>query len=404
MDDSFTQMFNSEPFQAPVPRQEIRTVASPHPPAPRATATGAPSVLRWGVDDELNSRIPLTLGWDARNGASPQRRFKIALPETVRPSNLLALADRLVVSGAGPWALLDLSGRLLGQRSSALGSVTLDPGGVRVIGGNDDGTLQLWRLSDAAPDASARPFRLRNHSRSFIATRGSKLLVLSDELDMDVHAAPEEKSMIELIDLAHPDGPYAMKVLRKAAPMQVALHGDRVFIAASNRVFVLGLDLQFLEAWAAEFKPLAISLDEGPNVYLLVHTGGKVSLWKVTPKAERAWETPVSLESGMLLQPPIVGYDHTVYLVNARQITAISPTGQVLWQREGAGGIRGGFVTADDRLVTTEGSQIAAWNRAGERQLIHDCGDALVTPPILSAEGCLYVASGSHLYAVQLPR
>lgn len=402
MDDSFTQMYSSEPFEAPAPRQEIRALPTPPPPPPRAAATGTPTVLRWAVDDELNSRIPLPLAWDARDGAAPELRFKADLPDTLTPVNILAAGDRLVISGPGPWALLDLSGRLIAETPSALGSVTLDAAGGRVVGGNSDGTLQLWRLADAARDATPRPFRLRDHSRSYLATRGSRLLMLSNVLDTDVHAAPEEKSMIEVIDVAHPEGPYPTHALHKAGPMQTALRGDTVYIASLNRVFLLDLELKFRQAWAGEFKPIAISVDEAQNVYLLVLAGGKAALWKLTPKAERAWTVPVSLVSGMIIQPPIVGYDHSVYLVTPRQLMAFSAEGQPLWTRDGAGTIRGAFVTSDDRLVTAEGSQIAAWNLKGERQVVFDCGDSLVTPPILTPGGTIYAASPNRLYCVRV--
>lgn len=402
MDDNFWKHFDETPFEVPVPRRTIRP-ASDHPAAPRAPAQGAPLSIRWGVNDLLNCRLPLALGWKPETGARAQLQFKAALPGGP-PIMLLASSDRLVAV-AGNWTLLDMAGHALASGVSHSCVPSLDGAGTRLIAGNEDGTLAVRRLSDGSLEVNAAPLATLDHDRTFVSLRGARMVLASRLLQIDVHAPPAQQSMIETIDLNYEGkGPASLEdLVRQTAIVFPAITGDRIVLAMRDRIYFLDFDLKFQDAWAGDFQPLGVSLDEAGAVYLLAGRGTSVSLWKLAPPAERAWEIPLPPELVRPIQPPIVGYDHTVYLVAAQQIMAVSPAGRVLW-RKPAASVSGAFVTPDDRLVVAEGSQLVAWTPAGERQPIFDCGEALVTPPIMTADGRIYAASRANLFCIRLPR
>jgi hypothetical protein len=203
---------------------------------------------------------------------------------------------------------------------------------------------------------------------------------------------------IDLKDRGQGPSPTAA-VARKETFNSAATTGGRLVLAGADRVYFFGQDLRLHNLWTGSFRSFFMSLDEAGGVYLVV--GPTVRMWKLTPEARRAWEVSLPQSAIWPVQPPIVGYDHTVYLVSEKQILAISWDGRVLWQKPGTGPIKGAFVTANDLLVTTEGSQIAAWNLAGERKLLFDAGEPLTTPPVMT-EGHLFVASSRHLFSVAL--
>jgi sugar lactone lactonase YvrE len=149
-----------------------------------------------------------------------------------------------------------------------------------------------------------------------------------------------------------------------------------------------------------------MSLDESGFVYVIVLTEGadgvqRHAVWVLTPQGERLMD--VTLPEMTDYSPPIVGYNHQVYILLEDRILAISSEGDVLWN-EGAGGpIAGAVVTADGQLVVAAGSLIVAFDAAGERSVLYyEEGTQWMTPPVLTERQRLFIASQQHLYCLQL--
>jgi len=87
-----------------------------------------------------------------------------------------------------------------------------------------------------------------------------------------------------------------------------------------------------------------------------------------------------------------------VYLISGRHILAVGQDGKLDWSREAAGPIAGAAVTADDQLLTSEGSQVAAWDAKGERHVVFTFPEVLTTAPILTKGGELLAAGRSGLF------
>lgn len=405
VDDMFSEFFNTDPVEVPVARRTIKDSTAIATPPPRAAAGGPVFVNRWGANDLLNSRIPLSLGVDF-DGATDERAVtRLPLAAASPPSMLLSANGRIVVVSVGMLTVLDESGRTLGTQEYGSSVPALDAEGKLLWAGNAKGDLSGIQLSDASIQATIELLMDRFHSREFIGGRGDRLVVVSQELDQDVHEPPVEKTMIELVDLAYKGGPEVVKDrARDTNVLMTAIDRETIVTATTNRFYFLDFDLKFKDAWAGEFQPLGMSLDEASNVYLQARVGLEVQLWKLNPQAKREWAVTLPSASAVALLPPVIGYDHTVYIVSQSQIIAFDAAGELLWQRPGAGRIGGAFVTSDDYLVTTEGSQIAAWTIRGERHVIHDCGEPLVTPPVLTEAGQIFAASANALFRVDLRR
>jgi hypothetical protein len=398
LDDKFYTYFDETPIESPV-RQEIAPLATPPSPPPHASASGSPWVQRWGVNSSLNGRLPLGLSIPK----NLRLEFRSDLPASNEPQTLLTGQDRLVAVGVSGWTLLEASGKVIVSGQSAGYAPTLDDQAGRLITGNGEGCLIFRRLSNGGEELTVEPMERLHHQRSVVTAHGDHAVIVSRKLDTDLHAAPLERIMVETIDMNYRgQGPVPTSaVMRKEALAFPAMFGARIVLAMADRIFFFEPDLKIQKLWVGNFRSLGMSLDESGNVYLLVGKGAAMNLWRLTPEARRAWDVPLPQAIIRPIQPPIVGYDHTVYLVSKDQILAIAQDGRVLWQKPGAGTIKGAFVTANDLLVTTEGSQIAAWNVAGQRKLLFDASEPLTTPPVMT-EGHLYAASSRHLFSLSL--
>ncbi len=409
VNDVFTEFWNRVPIEVPITPQPIRDREIVPSPV-KAGAERSPAVLHSAVNNERNSRIPVLLAWPLTPKSPTSLRWNSPLPHDLKPLALLMSADRLAIQAVGQWALFDLKGQYIAARRLIKSGLALDPERAVLIAGNADGDLDTWRLKDGGREANIRLLKERNMDRRFLGPQYPKLIVTSVETDLDVHAAPVQKSMIEVVDLGGAPGSPAAHplVLRnlmcETSQLMTALGGDFMAAAAKNCVYILNFDLKFLKALAGDFAPLAISLDERGQIYLMVQSGGKVALWLLTQAAERLWTFSVPPECVRLLIPPVIGYDHSVYLVSEGAIVSLGPDGKLRWQRSTAGHCAGAIVTADDRLVTSEGSQLAAWDAEGKRQVLFDCGEKLATPPVLTPAGDLIVASDAHMFCIARPQ
>jgi hypothetical protein len=148
-----------------------------------------------------------------------------------------------------------------------------------------------------------------------------------------------------------------------------------------------------------------MSLDESGFIYLVVlieeeDGAHRYALWALTPQGEQVMDVTLPKRSGY--GPPIVGYNYQVYILLGDRILAISPEGDVLWNKATGASIAGAIATADDQLLVAAGEMISAYDAAGERTvLFYEEGVAWATPPVLTERQQVYVASQHHLYGLQ---
>jgi hypothetical protein len=401
MHDFFTKNFDNRPVEVSVPRKTI-VPSTQAKPTPRADVDArAPWISVWGGNARLNGRLPLTVPVDAR---PPATLWKAELPAGMSAASVLTAPDRAVVIGSGRWVLYDAAGKRIASEPVGSSEVEIDDRAETLSAAGMDGAVRQWQLVDGRQRLAIMPFDAQGQFRTRLATRGSRMIVVSQELDADVHAEPARKSMVEVIDLTRAPRPGTLIArMRDPGVLISVVTADRVVLATEGRVYFLDLELNFTDAWAGDFEPMGLSLDELDNVYLQAKVGASVQLWKLDGNGGRVWSVAVPAAAALIVQPPLIGYDHRVYLVSMRAIVALDESGRTMWSYSAATPLRGALVTPDGRLLASEGRQLVAFDGAGRRVVIAEADDALTTPPALAPGGMLFAATRTQLMAWRLP-
>jgi hypothetical protein len=152
------------------------------------------------------------------------------------------------------------------------------------------------------------------------------------------------------------------------------------------------------------FEPLSLSLDEASGTYLIVRENDHLALWRLNEEGERFFSYALAPGTQTGFIPPVVGYDHRVYLLTTEHVIALGPAGETLWKRTVVGKAGGAAVTVDGHLLLTAGPQLSAYDAEGRRAILANFGeDLLSTPPGLTEKGDLLVASNRYLYCLTQP-
>lgn len=351
-----------------------------------------------------NSRIPYPLP-----GGSWDVQWRAEWEPAVQPVFVFQQDDRILVRGA-QWRLLDANGRIVFSGAGGGGAVVLDsPHGLfyRMTSG---GELAAVRLSDGKPRFLHQPSRGDIFTRPLISRRGDRILIAGNErlLDPARRKLPKE-STLEILDVPEPvqtsglgtltSGTVAGMLQLPSPKVLFAAGSETIVAAATGSIWIVDWDLNIRSALEGSFDPLAISLDELGRIYLLNREDGRLVLWLLSPEGERVFAFSLPPGTPDLSQPPIISYDHRVYLIAGRQILAVGPDGRLEWTKPAAAAVGGATVAASGELLVTEGDSIASWDAQGRRTVLFSSGgDAFKTPPILTANGRLLAASATRLY------
>jgi outer membrane protein assembly factor BamB len=99
--------------------------------------------------------------------------------------------------------------------------------------------------------------------------------------------------------------------------------------------------------------------------------------------------------------PPVVGFDHTVYLITPHRLVAIDTAGATRWDQSEEGEVAGAGVTPEGNLIVAAGANLFAYDAAGKRtRLFNVPDDVLVTAPVIDEKGNLLVAGRRRLYCL----
>ena len=405
MSDVFTRLWDPEPAEPASPPEPIRPVRKPLT-APRAAADQPGALRRYG-NDRRNSRAGAAL----RLPPAPQApawtvRWKAALEPSMAPYALLASGERFVVHGPRRWSLFDAGGRSLATTPLGNSEVILDDRYVFAAAASE--LIFGYHLSHGQPVFSALPYSAAEFVHPFLARHDRFLLVIGISKDYGDVPVPPETS-IELFDLRDPAAPRSWdqpggatvtkNLLRETRAMLAAIAGDTIVLATTDRVYLVDFNLNIQRAMTGSFAPIQLALDEGGRLYMVVSVNRRFALWLLPPQGEQLYAFDFPQGVAPPARPPIVGYDHTAYIVSGRQILSVAPDGKLNWMRAANADVAGAVVTADDLLVVSEGDSLTAWDAQGQRRVIHTLpGESLATAPVLLADGDVLVATQAHLY------
>jgi hypothetical protein len=247
---------------------------------------------------------------------------------------------------------------------------------------------------------------VEGHKRRFAMfdTRGTPVASASTEGDVLV-LAPANGTFVSVSPQGHvrrgyelADGHAFDPSESSVVPPESAKHGSAVVYAKTGQIAVAdGDDLRpIIEG---DFEALDVSVDDAGVAHAIVRQKTALSLWS-TPVAGGSigrvkLEAPRRDRSST---PPILGKNMRVIVLDDRMI-ALGPDGKKLWERRGAF-TGGATMTADDRLLVADGPHVYAVDASGRvSEVTHVERVVFVTPPILTANGMLVVASGQRLHA-----
>ncbi len=387
-----------------VPPVELHLRQDPLEPVPTAPPGAGDDFVRSYANDQLNSRV---------NVALPPGRWKIAwkadLPNRCSSSRLLHQGERILVCGPVEWYLYDGAGNHLQTGSVAPGGVTLDTARGLYYMMNKLGYLVARKLSDGALYFLMGVDFGNNFMHPFVAPRKRFLLATGIELQRNPHDLPPELSSLQLMDLGEQPEVSRDQVLksfhtvktlkRKSAKLFGALNGNTFVIATEDRIYFADTDLNIRKVLSGSFAPLAMSLDERGNMYMIaLSRNSMTALLASTPEGELFCARELRGAFSGTVTPPIVGFDHSIYLLFRERVQAFAPDGLLLWNEYAGGEIGGAVVTPDGSLVVAVGPALECFNKEGERTILQTFpNEALCSQPLLTSGGSILIATEEKL-------
>jgi hypothetical protein len=403
MSSTFYQSSREDTRAPAKPPVTIRDAIASWPAEP----AGGTECLRRFCNSERNSRSPF-----ARAPRAYRQRWRAELSSQLRPAYVVAAGDRAAVVGLSSWALLDDSGALLHEEPMGDGEAVLDPGNDLVYFPNTNGRVAADSLRDGRQSFFLSVYFGDSFARAFIHRVGSRVIVLSIEQPTDpLRLSEPTLSVIEAHELQTPfvlsevgrlkSAREVNHLFRDTVKLLAAMHDDRLVLATTDRVYTADVDLRLERELTGSFEPLQLSLDGSGRIYLVVRAEGALFLWALTTEGERVLNVRLPAELDRFDGPPIVGFDHRVYLVSGQRIRAIDRDGTTVWEHLAAYPVAGALITAGHELLVSAGSQVAAFDGKGDRSVLFEAtGETLLTPPVLTRAGELLIASSRHLYCL----
>jgi hypothetical protein len=406
MNDAFYTEALDSPIKLDVEPIAIRPVESVKMPPKAAVAPEVAAFPRRYENEQLNSRLSHSLPdgpWKVR--------LQVDLDERLRTVQLLQVDNRIVVQQETGWQLFDREGHSLNMRNLGRSDVTLDPARSLLYFVDEMGLFSACRMLDGERVFTTTLLLGNNFRRTFTARSDRRMLVVGSEVQQGPHAREKPNlSTIEVLDLGDPvqvgenrillSASRPAQLLRKTLLLLTAIHDKTLILATQDRVYLADWSLRIKRILSGQFTPVALSLDELGRIYMVVRQEDKQAFWLLTPDGELLINRDISATTKELLCPPIVGYDHTAYLVSKGGVVAVGGDGALKWERP-LNRVAGAVVTADDQLIVSADTHLIAFNSEGEGRLLSSFApDILKTPPILTANHEMLVASASRLYGL----
>ncbi len=175
-----------------------------------------------------------------------------------------------------------------------------------------------------------------------------------------------------------------------------AAHNDKIVFCYPGRLIIADSTLHIIAAFSDNFTPVSISTDETGRIYLLNDNEKGRCIWVITKDGERLYAADIP---NAIVHPPIVGFDHRVFIPCEKSIAVIEQNGEQKLSYILKHGFDGAIVTADDKLLVCDGPDLVAFDKNGESTILYNFGsDDLCTPPAITEEGKILVASKQYLY------
>ncbi|MCZ6690935.1 MAG: hypothetical protein O7H41_15200 [Planctomycetota bacterium] len=392
------------------------TVADGEPPSPPPCSPGRPGAVagRW-LNPQQNSRLSRALPsgtWGVKWASDRSAGSGYG------PVYLQQTRKRILLHDKNAWELFDAKGRHLadGQGLTEGSEVLLDADrGLFYFEPFLRGGFKGHRLSDGEEVFVTTIRGVGAFRRTFMATLPGRLLAVAGHYGMiNPHGRTPEEAAMEVWSFGDPIRANGVKILLSDERKAVLSHhstcflvalGDAGFtIAVEDGVYRVDADLNFEAEFTGTFVPELLSLDEAGRIHLLVtEPDGLQYYWLLSAKGEQLVRLAVPEEThGSITVPPVVGYDHSVYLFTDTHVHAVGSKGRVEWTSDLGGPLGGAAISGDDRLLVAAGDSVSRFDIGGEREtLVTLEGEELASAPILTEKGRLLVASRMRVFCMK---
>ncbi len=363
--------------------------------------------LRPYVNVQHNSRTGLSLpkgNWSVQ--------WQADIKSVGMPTFILQTQNKIVIQAEDGWILFNNEGKVIQLGPRLGGDIVLDPNlGVFYIA-DINSFVSTINLADGSLFSLVGASFGTKFERTLLARKENSMLIHSFAMPEPPFIGPPDFTILELQDLGNPieiddfsfvtSAEDRASIISNTIPLLVALDGDYTVAVVPNHIYRLDKSLKVVADLMAEFTPLAFSLDEAGRIYLLAQSKGKNVLWVVTPQGERILS--VELQNTLLnpLYPPVINYDHQILILDSNEIQAFDIPSGLVWQWKSASDIAGVIAMADGGYLVATGSQVFVLSHEGEpTKLITVPSETLITPPVLTSEGKILVASAEHLFCLE---
>jgi hypothetical protein len=405
-----TEILRQKTIAEPVPvSYTVRPLTSGAEGATRPAAREAESPTYWRYlgSAAQNSRLPGVFG-----RRSWRVRWSFPALPSAPATAILRHSDRILLQYLGGWALLDGDGRKVASGQAGRGALAMDPklGFFYVM--TVAGAIEARQLSNGAVQfQNALPYD-ESYAWPLIVRDGARLIAFGNELPVPSHRPePPRESIIQLMELAQPlkvDQYKLLQSLKRFESLHVldpkliaAVSGSTIHAAGSNLILQVSTSLEIQAAYSGDFQPLLVSLDEAGWMYLFAQVKERKSVMVLTPDGREVLAIPLSHEDENLELPPLVGYDHRIYLVTSEHVIAHSQDGKLLWRQFVPGRIAGAGVTVDGIVLVSAGSQVQAIHPDGSvAPVFRFEGEEIVSPPVYTSDHDLLVSTRKQVYCL----
>ena len=357
------------------------------------------------ANEMLNSRIPVKVTYKPL-----EIKWKIPIDPFFPADFILTANDNFVAFGSGRWQLLDAGGK--SEAADFLGNsdIIFDAEHGLFYYADRLGQITAVELSSHEKLYSMQVNGLEDVKRKFIYRNDGSFLIADNIVNKNPHN-PSPNRFILLESYAIDDPPIiengnltSYKELNQtffSAGNSASAANKNTFVCAiNNKIIISGMDLALKSEIDGEFTPVTLSLDESGRIYMtVINSENKLALWVVSPEGELLVDTKIPVEDKQNLVPPIVAYDHSIFLVFNDRVFSYTEDGKLRWQTFTTGETGGAVVTSDNKLLLSEGEYIMQIDESGERQFIFQFpGERLTTPPIVNVNNEIIAATESSIY------
>ena len=364
-------------------------------------------MIRQYSNSSLNSRVNLKL---------PKGMWKIKwqspLLKGLGPQFILGKDDRILVQGSQNWQLFDDIGKNIEVANFSNSDVIIDPDHSLIYCADKNSMLTAFNLSDAKLNFILDDLYGVKYRRSFITRFENKLIVVSNEQQLDPHSSQKpDVTYIQIQIMENQVKVDDLKILinskrgkiekRKSAEVITAATKELLIIAYKDNIEYLDDELTAVKSFKNKFIPLAFSLDEKNNIYLIIRNeDGGHALWVVNSNGEKSFEFELPDSENYL--PPCIGHNGIIYINLGNQILAIDQKSRLLWNKY-THQVTGIFALADNNLLVSEGNYVLAFDDQGERKFVFEFPEGTyLTPPFISDTGEIYIADQKNLYCLKI--